>query len=41
MTSWSMGGYGNLKGKIDEYEASKAARKQAAIEAKFNWVAAE
>ena len=29
------GGYGNLKVKIEEYEASKAARKQATIEAKF------
>ena len=35
------GGYGNLKVKIEEYEASKAARKQATIEAKFHRVAAE
>ena len=35
------GGYGILKVKIDEYEVSKAARAKAAIEAKFNRVAAE
>ena len=35
------GGYGNLKVKIDEYEASMAERKQAMIEAKFNCVAAK
>ena len=35
------GGYGNLKVKIDEYEASKAKRVKATIESKFNCVAAE
>jgi hypothetical protein len=35
------GGYGNLKAKIDEYEASKAKRVKAAVEAKFDCVAAE
>ena len=35
------GGYGNLKANINEWVASKAARAKAAVEAKFNRVAAE